>query len=383
MIADHFIRASSRNLLRSAQPYSSEPNFAVTKLSDLFLLPLFLIIASFPAYAEKISYADLEDGDIITVTLDQLLPTQAVISYDKEYAHLYRYNKNKKNIYHALCKLNGGGKVKKWDENSSPTDIESYSCTKKLGSQIHDLASVVVGPDNGLLYLTTQHHILSSFWDMPNGGTSVPIRLKVTFNLLGSGDDFWPEMRNDNAVWLYNQKGKKISPSDLPDFIGLKQLKEDKYLSLAYFLQGISYDLPQNNTDPNTKEPYSRVPYLALQWSLVLREKMTVDDINFNNRDEYAAALAEAATVMVDMASNEKVGKTDLPAIAMGKFSEVDSKALEAMLTSQNSEWYYATEYRINKKKKATPKKLLEEQEKTVKGTESQKEKEKENQAKE
>ncbi|PSW25829.1 chromosome partitioning protein ParB [Photobacterium swingsii] len=351
----------------------------------LCVLTLFLSLLSFSTHAEKISYSQLVDGDIITVTLDQLLPTQAVMSYDKEYALLYHYKKNEKNIFGALCKLNGGGKLKKWDENSSPTDLESYTCSKKLGSQTSDLASVIVGPEEGLLYLTTQHHILSSFWDMPNGGTSVPIKLKVTFNLLGSGDDFWPEMNNDNEVWLYNHKGKKISPSDLPDYIGSKQLKEDKYLSLAYFLQGISYDLPQKKKDPNTKAPYQRVPYLALQWSLTLREKMNADDYNFNSRDEYAAALAEAATVMVDLASDEKVGKTDLPATAMGQFSEVDSKALETMLTSKKSEWYFATEYRIEKKKKSTPKKLLEEQEKAKQASteSSNKEKEKTNGTKE
>ncbi|MGF1689741.1 ParB/Srx family N-terminal domain-containing protein [Photobacterium kagoshimensis] len=352
-------------------------------LASLRLFLLLLPSLSFSTLADKISYAELKNGDVITVTLDQLLPTQAVMSYDKEYALLYHYKKNEKNVFGALCKLNGGGKLKKWDENSSPTDLESYTCSKKLGSQTKDLASVVVGPEEGLLYLTTQHHLLSSFWDMPNGGTSVPINLKVTFNLLGSGDDFWPEMSNDNEVWLFDNKGKKLSPSDLPDFIGSKQLKEDKYLSLAYFLQGISYDLPQKKTDPNTKEPYPRVPYLALQWSLTLRKKMNADEYNFNNRDEFAAALTEAATVMVDLASDEKIGKTELPATAMGKFMDVDSKALETMLTSKKSEWYAATEYRIAKKKKATPKKLLEEQEKAAKEASANKEDNKDKKEKE
>ncbi|OAN17753.1 chromosome partitioning protein ParB [Photobacterium jeanii] len=318
----------------------------------------------FGVSAEKPNYSELQQGDTITVTLDQILPTQAVMSYDLEYALLQSYKSNEKAMFNKLCKLNGGGSVKDWGEKSNPTDLESFTCAKKLGSQTQDLAKVVVGPKEGLLFLTTQHHTLSSFWDMPNGGTNVPVMLKVSHNLLDSGDDFWAEMSHDNTVWLFGAKGKKISPSDLPEFIGSKQLKEDKFLALAFFLQGISYDLPQKQTNPNTNEPYAVVPYLAYQWSLALREKMNVENYNFNDRDDYATALTEAATVMTDLAADTLIGKSDKTAIEMGQFQEVNSKALEALITNKNSNWYLATEYRIQKKKKATPKKIQEEQEK-------------------
>ncbi|MCW8327902.1 ParB/Srx family N-terminal domain-containing protein [Photobacterium sp. SDRW27] len=325
-------------------------------LRDIFLFSgfSFATFGSSLTLAEKVTYEELKNGDVITVKLDQLLPTQALLSYDREFSNLYRYTQDLKNMYNDLCKVNGGKGVKKWNEDSQPTDSDSYTCKDKPGTHTDALSTVVVGPEEGILYLTQGHHILSTFWDMPNGGTSVPVMVKVTHNLLGSGDDFWPEMNNDHEVWLVNEKGKKIDQGDLPEYIGMKQLKHDKYLSLVYFLKGISYSSPtKKGTTP---------PYFELNWALALRKYMKVSDYNLNIPDEYAAALAEAATVMVDIPDDEIIGKSKLTAKEMGKFKTVDSKALEALITGDNTNLNHALAYRLAVKEKTTPKRLLDEE---------------------
>lgn len=312
--------------------------------------------------AEKITYDELSNGDVITVTLDQLLPTQAVLSFDWEFAKLSRYTENRKSMYNDLCIANGAKGVKKWTDESQPTDPSSYTCTDKPGTHIEALNTVIVGPEKGTLYLTKGHHTLSTFWDMPNGGTSVPVMVRVTHNLLGSDDDFWPEMNNDHEVWLNNAKGEKIKPGDLPEYIGRKQLKHDKYLSLVYFLKDISYSYPMKKKGKGNTQKASPPPFFELNWALEIRKHMKVSDYNFNEPDEYAAALAEAATVMVDLADDEIIGKSKLTAKEMGKFNQVDSKALASLINNKASDFNYAITYRLEMKEKSTPKRLLEEE---------------------
>ncbi|WP_053062394.1 ParB/Srx family N-terminal domain-containing protein [Photobacterium aquae] len=310
-------------------------------------------------YAEKITYNELENGDTISVTLDQLLPTQAVLDYDAIYANLQRYKTDKKNIFNDLCRLNGRSGVKKWSEDSTPTDSASYQCKDKTTKHKTALSTVVIGPEEGVLYLTDKLTALSTFWDMPNGGTSVPITVKVAHNLLDSGDDFWAEMNNDHEVWLFNRKGEKIKPDDLPEYIGMKQLKNDKYLSVVNFLEGISYRPPKpDGKDNNT----TMIPFLALNWALEIRKHMNISDYDLNDPEEYATALTEAATIMVDLADDTVIGNSKRTAKEMGKFDTVDSKALEALVTNKKSRFGLAIAYRLDKKEKSTPKAILDEE---------------------
>ena len=318
------------------------------------------LCAPFLTYAEKINYSELENGDTITIPLDQLLPTQAVLDYDQIFANLQRYKADLKNMYNDLCRVNGAKGVKKWDDNSIPTDPETYQCTGKVGQDTDVLSTVVIGPEEGVLYLTEGLTLLSTFWDMPNGGTSVPITVKVNHNLLGSGDDFWAEMNNDNEVWLVNEKGKKIKPDDLPEYIGMKQLKHDKYLSLVNFLNGISYSAPKPDGKDNKT---ASIPFFALNWALELRQHMKISDYDLNDPEEYATALTEAATIMVDLPDDEVIGKSKRSASEMGQFDQVDSKALEELVTNADTSFGLALAYRVEKKEKSTPKAVLEEQE--------------------
>lgn len=307
----------------------------------------------------KSQYSNLENGDIISVSLDQLLPTQAVLDYDAIFANLQRYANDPANMFNDLCRLNGAQKVKSWTEDSMPTNPDSYTCTAKNGSDADALATVVVGPENGVLYLTSRLTALSTFWDMPNGGTSVPITVKVSHNLIESGDDFWAEMNHDNAVWLYDFKGKKVSPDDLPEYIGMKQLKHDKYLTLVNLLNGISYTAPKPDGKDNTS---ATVPFLHLQWALELRKQMKISEYDLNDPEEFATALTEAATIMVDLPDDQEIGKSKRTALMMGQFDQVDSKALEALLTNEKSPFGLSVAYRLAQKVKSTPKVVLEEE---------------------
>ncbi|MGF1687396.1 ParB/Srx family N-terminal domain-containing protein [Photobacterium japonica] len=308
------------------------------------------------ALAEKITYSTLKNGDVITVTLDQLLPTQAVLDYDAEYAKLQYYANDRKHIFDTLCRVNGAKGIKKWDDDASPLDPESYTCKADVGTDVDALSNVIIGPEEGILYLVDHLTVLSSFWDMPNGGTSVPVMVKISHNLLASGDDFWAEMNNDREVWLRNYKGKKISPDDLPEYIGLKQLKHDKYLSLVNFLDGISYAMPKPDGKNTTQ---ADIPFLALHWALALRKKMKISDYNLNDPEEYATAITEAATIMVDTPDDQDIGLSKRTAKEMGKFDQVDSEALEKLLTDKDSAFSLAMAYRLAKKEKSTPKSLM------------------------
>ncbi|MGF1727300.1 ParB/Srx family N-terminal domain-containing protein [Photobacterium nomapromontoriensis] len=326
-----------------------QPKISLSALGTLLLLLPTLSLA------DKIAYSELKQGDTITVPLDLLLPTQAVLDYDAEYANLQRYAENTKQIYNDLCRLNGAKGVKKWNDKSTPTDPKSYTCLAKAGKHTDALSSVVIAPEENTLYLTSNLTILSSFWDMPNGGTSVPVMVKVSHNLSNSGDDFWTEMKNNRDVWLVNAKGEDIESDDLPEYIGLKQLKADKYLSLVHLLNGISY------APPTTKDnEHAPIPQFALNWALELRTRMKIKDYNLNDTEEYATALTEAATIMTDLPDDEIIGNSDLSAKAMGQLDQVNSKKLEKLLTTKNSPFGLAMAYRIAKKEKTTPKALLD-----------------------
>ncbi|UTV29048.1 ParB/Srx family N-terminal domain-containing protein [Photobacterium atrarenae] len=318
----------------------------------LFLLCFATYLLQLPANAEdeeESPYAGLASGDVVTVALDQLLPTQAVLSYDWQYARLNRYQNDPKLVFDDLCRANGAKSVKDWSKKSKPTKPDSYTCIDKTGQHEDALSTVVVGPEDGLLYLTSGHHQLSTFWDMPNGGTSVPVMVKVTHNLIDSGDDFWAEMNQDHELWLYNFRGKKIAPDDLPEYLGKKQLKHDKYLSLVLFLNGISY-----------KKPEDAIPFFEYHWAKEIRKHMKVSEYDLNIPDEYAAALTEAATVIVDLDEDAQVAKSKLSAKAMGQLNQVDSKALAALIDTEDSDFNQAQAYRQYLKEKSTPKRLLE-----------------------
>lgn len=306
----------------------------------------------------------IEVGDVLTVKLDEILPTQPILAYDRIFASLGRYEARPAQLYDDLCLTNGGQGIQSWDDNSKPTDLESYHCKKPFGSQEDALPTVLVAPDGKTLYLLSGHHILSTFWDMPNGGTSVPVLVKVTHNLAGDDiDEKWDAMKQAGQIWLYNTRGEQIKPSDLPQYLGMKQLKHDKYLSLVFFLRNIAYNDPDK--DYPTVNPLIRpmsIPYLQYYWAQYLQKKMKISQYDLNDPEEYAEALKKAADIIVNTPADEDIASSGKTAKALGKFDEVNTKVLDSLLSRPSSSWGYAMAYRLRVKEESTPKRVLEEQ---------------------
>lgn len=92
---------------------------------------------------------------------------------------------------------------------------------------------VVQAPD-GSFYLTDSHHL-----------ASVLVRIgadKVTVQLIGrfdNPDTFWQEMQTRHWVYLFDPKGKPITPSALPKRI--TDLADDPYRALASYAEDAGY----------------------------------------------------------------------------------------------------------------------------------------------
>ncbi|QUJ68768.1 ParB/Srx family N-terminal domain-containing protein [Photobacterium sp. GJ3] len=313
-------------------------------------------------HASAPANSDIQVGDVLTVKLDELLPTQPVLAYDRIFASLGRYEARPAQLFDDLCLTNGGGGIQTWHEDSKPTDLDSYTCKQKSGSQQDALPTVLVAPDGKTLYLLSGHHILSTFWDMPNGGTSVPVLVKVTHSLAeGDIDEKWDAMKKAGQIWLYNTRGDKIKPSDLPQYLGMKQLKHDKYLSLVFFLRNVAYNDPDK--DFPMANPLIRpmsVPYLQYHWAQYLRKHMKISQYDLDDPEQYTAALKEAASIIVSAPDDEEIPGSGKTAKALGKFEEMNTKVLDSLLSRQTSSWHYAMAYRIREQEESTPKRVLE-----------------------
>lgn len=92
---------------------------------------------------------------------------------------------------------------------------------------------VVQAPD-GSFYLTDSHHLASV---LTRVGAS-----KVTAQVIGRFDNpatFWQEMQARHWVYLFDPKGKPITPSALPKRVA--DLADDPYRALASYAQNAGY----------------------------------------------------------------------------------------------------------------------------------------------
>jgi hypothetical protein len=92
---------------------------------------------------------------------------------------------------------------------------------------------VVQGPD-GTFYLTDGHHFASMLLRV--GAERVVARVIGRF---ASPSTFWTAMRTRHWVYLYDAKGRPISPSELPAH--LRGMADDPYRSLASYAERAGY----------------------------------------------------------------------------------------------------------------------------------------------
>lgn len=227
------------------------------------------------ATGDKAKFCKVKAGTLLPLELRDLRPTQPSLGYDEVYYKLGRYS------YGTLPVADGGPTKgdtinKKYDDwceayglsgaNASAVqdgtgslpaepDLRAMSpgyCTDKQDTG--PMKTAVVGP-GGQMYLTDGHHTFTSFWQMPDGGPTTPVRVKVTDNFSNlSNAAFWKQMKADKKTWLYNVADQPIPPSKLPKQLGLKNFANDPYRGVLYFARDIGYK--QSDQSPPFQEFY-------------------------------------------------------------------------------------------------------------------------------
>ena len=121
---------------------------------------------------------------------------------------------------------------------------------------------VVVGP-NHQLYMTDHHHLAKALQELKMD--KVFISVSEDFSDLNELQ-FWNKMMDLNLVYLYDEKGYEIMPSDLPDQV--TAMKDDIYRSLSYFVR------EQGGYEK------SEIPFAEFTWADYFRARISLYDLN-------------------------------------------------------------------------------------------------------
>jgi hypothetical protein len=146
---------------------------------------------------------------------------------------------------------------------------------------------VIIGP-GGVFYITDHHHLARALYDLDQSHTYCIIVDNLSDERV---DDFWESMKENNEVYLKDQNGKEITPSELPTSI--KDLSNDPFRSLAGAVRescGFEKDA----------KAFSGEDYLEFQWADYLRTHwpqtgIAAEDIDSNFDTATGAALHLAA----------------------------------------------------------------------------------------
>lgn len=225
-------------------------------------------------------YLGAQPDDVLKVLISELHPTQVAVGYDQIYydlAHkqpdLGRYSPTSagylgddaddnysRYIYRSerkrgqdYCEDTGQGNLN--DATYQPhtlrlIDPNTFQCTEsapeKGGERAALLKTVVVGP-KGVLYLTDGHHTMTVLNELADGGSSLPVWVRVVANYSDAADmtDFWSRMDQAGFVWLRDAQNNPIDPSVLPEQVGLTNLQDDNYRSLVYLTRDLGYSNEQ------------------------------------------------------------------------------------------------------------------------------------------
>ncbi|ENV80720.1 MULTISPECIES: ParB/Srx family N-terminal domain-containing protein [Acinetobacter] len=226
-------------------------------------------------------FLNAKAGDILQVQIADLIPTQGAVGYDQIYYKLGRWqgdwnrqtwqadpinqlsylNKTIGKKFSDYCEAIG---AKSRDDFSSMEQLkganlkqlDSFGCAEQPATETADLKTVVVGYD-GRLYLTDGHHTMTQLRELPDGGETLKVWVRVVDNYssLKTADEFWTKMVANGRAWLRNGQNQSITYQQLPKNLGLKSatnptgMEENQYRSLMYFVRDIGYSKPENATD--------------------------------------------------------------------------------------------------------------------------------------
>lgn len=234
-------------------------------------------------------------GDLLDVRIGDVRATQPSLGYDEVYYKLGRYTQGKDEInkkFDDWCEANGQVEAASATPQSRLDDPASFTCAVPVGQETADsiepMKTVVIGP-GGTLYLTDGHHTLTSFYETPDGGPNMHVRLRVLGNLSGlSYPDFWAEMRKNKWVWTQDVDGNEVAVDQLPSGVGLRNFADDRYRSLMYFARDIGFTA-------------GTIPFQEFYWGAWLRDDAGVDLSKWNANDpaSYLATVDAVARAQV------------------------------------------------------------------------------------
>jgi hypothetical protein len=242
-------------------------------------------------------YLCAQTGDLLDVRIGDVHPTQPSLGYDEVYYKLGRYTLGKDAInkkFDDWCEADGRIAAASAAPDARLDDSSSFTCQLPVGSEtadsIAEMKTVVIGP-GGEPFLTDGHHTLTSFYETPDGGANLHVRLRVLANLSTlTRQDFWAQMQANKWVYLRNPDGSTIDVNKLPTSVGLANFTNDKYRSLLYFGRDIGY--AQNG-----------LPFQEFYWGSWVRDSGPIDLSTWDQNDlaSYLAtvkALTQAMTVL-------------------------------------------------------------------------------------
>jgi hypothetical protein len=248
---------------------------------------------------QVLTYLCAKPDDLVDVRIGDVHATQPSLGYDEVYYKLGRYTLGKDVInkkYDDWCEANGQVQAATVSPNARLNDPRTFTCALPVGQEtpesIAAMKTVVIGP-LGSLYLTDGHHTLTSFYEMPDGGPNMHMRLRVLGNLSRlSPPSFWAQMDRNKWVWLRDPAGNPVNVTALPAGVGLANFADDKYRSLLYFSRDIGYT------------PGS-LPFQEFYWGSWVRDARPVDLSGWNQND---------AASYLDAVKRLSVAQTALPA---------------------------------------------------------------------
>ncbi|MFI1292669.1 ParB/Srx family N-terminal domain-containing protein [Streptomyces sp. NPDC020792] len=239
-------------------------------------------------------YLCAQPGDLLDVRIGDVHPTQPSLGYDEVYYKLGRYTLGKDAInkkFDDWCEADGRTAAATVSSGARLDDPSSFTCELPAGAETADsiapMKTVVIGP-GGEPFLTDGHHTLTSFYETPDGGADLHVRLRVQANLSNlTRQAFWDEMKAHKWVYLRDPEGKQVTVNKLPASVGLANFTDDKYRSLLYFGRDIGY--AQNG-----------LPFQEFYWGSWVRDAKPVDlaGWNPNDLDNYLATVKSLTETM-------------------------------------------------------------------------------------
>ncbi|TCB90706.1 chromosome partitioning protein ParB [Micromonospora zingiberis] len=261
-------------------------------------------------------YLCAQPGDLLDVRIGDVHPTQPSLGYDEVYYKLGRYTLGKDAVnkrFSDWCEADGRLDAVAAAPGARLDDPSSFTCALPVGAEtpgsIAPMKTVVIGP-GGEPFLTDGHHTLTSFFESPDGGANLHVRLRVTANLSTLPPAaFWAEMKAQKWVYLRDPEGRAINVHKLPGKVGPANFADDRYRSLLYFGRDVGYT-------PNG------LPFQEFYWGGWVRDTKPVELAGWNPADHgsYLATVRSLTEAITTLPRNAVVG---------GGFTAADLGALE------------------------------------------------------